>query len=93
WPWPRLSTTICRDERIPPPGHHDEYSIQSAPDAVVLSELAATILQGFPESWTFAGKTKRARWSQLGQAMPPPLAEAVARAIAEQMRKTEERNG
>lgn len=28
-----------------------------------------------------AGKTKRARWSQIGQAMPPALAEAVARAI------------
>lgn len=26
----------------------------------------------------FSGKTKRARWSQIGQAMPPPLAHAVA---------------
>jgi site-specific DNA-cytosine methylase len=32
----------------------------------------------------FSGETKKARWSQIGQAMPPPLAEAVARAVVEQ---------
>lgn len=52
------------------------------------SERAAAILQGFPDGWHFVGKTKRARWSQIGQAMPPPLAAAVARAIAEQLRAT-----
>lgn len=36
--------------------------------------------------WHFAGATKRARWSQIGQAMPPPLAEAVARSIARALR-------
>lgn len=50
-------------------------------NAIKLSELAATILQGFPENWQFAGDTKRARWSQIGQAMPPPLAAAVAASI------------
>ncbi len=54
------------------------------PDAVLLSERAAAILQGFPHGWVFAGETKKARWSQIGQAMPPALAEAVARAIIEQ---------
>lgn len=38
-------------------------------------------LQGFPESWVFCGKTKRARWGQIGMATPPPLAEAVGRSI------------
>jgi len=56
----------------------------SLPDAIILSEFAAAILQGFPEGWTFSGKTKKTRWSQIGQAMPPALAEAVARAIVEQ---------
>ena len=56
----------------------------SLPDAVLLSERAAAILQGFPESWVFCGNTKTARWAQIGQAMPPALAEAVARAIVEQ---------
>jgi len=44
--------------------------------------IEAAILQGFPEGWHFAGETKRARWSQIGQAMPPPLAHAVASSIA-----------
>ena len=57
---------------------HDE---QRGPNAIKLSEKAAAILQGFPEGWVFAGKTKRSRWSQLGQATPPPLAEAVAHCI------------
>jgi site-specific DNA-cytosine methylase len=115
WPWDRPATTICRDDRIPPPGHHDggsymsakdwpwerpstvvcagidkiapadEHAGQFGPNAIVLSERAAAILQGFPGGWVFVGKTKRARWSQIGQAMPPALAEAVARSIVRQM--------
>jgi site-specific DNA-cytosine methylase len=134
WPWDRPSTTIMRDERIQPPGHHDGGSIRSQPNAIVLSERAATILQGFPDRfvcsyghtsdtadvggdpreplasrprtcdrealtggvgicgadivtrpWQFVAPTKTARWSFLGQAMPPPLAEAVARVVLLQM--------
>lgn len=87
WPWDRPSTTVCGGiDKIAPAGEH---AGQFGPNAVVLSERAATILQGFPESWVFHGATKKARWSQLGQAMPPPLAEAVARAGVEQMKETE----
>ncbi len=50
---------------------------------IALSEKAAAILQGFPESWRFVGHTKKARWSQIGQAMPPPLSAAVAGSIVE----------
>ncbi|MFJ2030758.1 DNA cytosine methyltransferase [Streptosporangium sp. NPDC087985] len=39
------------------------------------------ILQGFPEEWHFAGG-KTARYRQVAQAFPPPLAEAVGRQIA-----------
>ncbi len=39
------------------------------------------ILQGLPEGWIFHGKTKASRWSQIGMAMPPPLAHAVATSI------------
>jgi site-specific DNA-cytosine methylase len=85
WPWERPSTPVTSRGGLPPPGHHDEdFAILSLPDAIILSERAATILQGFPESWVFAGETKKARWSQIGQAMPPGLAEAVARAVVEQ---------
>jgi DNA (cytosine-5)-methyltransferase 1 len=53
-------------------------------DAVVLSERAAAILQGFPPDWHFAGSSKRSRWEQIGQAVPPPVAHAIARSVAAQ---------
>jgi len=85
WPWLRPSTTVTSRPGLAPPGHHDEgYALMSLPDAIILGERAAAILQGFSEKWRFAGRTKRARWSQIGQAMPPPLAEAVARAVVAQ---------
>lgn len=37
-------------------------------------------IQGFPDSWQFAGK-KTASYRQVGNAFPPPVAEAVGRAI------------
>ena len=80
WPWDRASTTVTTRGAIPPPGHHPESSL-SLPGAVKLSEKAAAILQGFPDKWVFSGATKRARWAQIGMAMPPPLAEAVGRSI------------
>lgn len=88
WPWTRTATTVTARPGLAPPGHHDEnFAIMSLPDAVILSERAAAILQGFPESWVFAGDTKKARWAQIGQAMPPALAEAVARSVVEQNRR------
>lgn len=63
------------------------------PNAIKLSEKAASILQGFPESWVFVGRTKRARWAQLGMAMPPGLAEAVGRSIARALTLRRVRNG
>jgi hypothetical protein len=84
------TTVQAREDRVgsgspAPPGYHDEdFAIMSLPDAIILSERAAAILQGFPPGWIFSGETKKARWAQLGQAMPPALAEAVARAVVEQ---------
>jgi site-specific DNA-cytosine methylase len=37
------------------------------------------------QRWTFAGKTKKARWSQIGQAMPPPLSYVVAVSVRHQL--------
>lgn len=87
WPWDRPSTTVTSGERLAPPGHHEGSFLSPGhkgthgPNAVKLSEKAAAILQGFPEGWLFAGATKKARWAQIGMAMPPPLAEAVGRSI------------
>ena len=89
WPWPRPATTVTCRPGLAPPGHYDEsFAILSLPDAVILSERAAAILQGFPEGWHFAGDTKKARWEQIGQAMPPALAEAVARSVVDQDKAT-----
>lgn len=83
WPWDRPATTVQCDARLGSPGHHDpEVSNSQHQEAIVLSERARLILQGFPETWTICGRTKRSRDSQIGQAIPPPLAEAVARSIA-----------
>jgi DNA (cytosine-5)-methyltransferase 1 len=71
WPWDRPATAITEDARI-----------LSTSNAILLSEQAKAILQGFPEGWHFAGKTKGSRHAQIGMAMPPPLAETVARCIA-----------
>ncbi len=81
WPWNRPATTVRAqiDEFAPA----NENAGQYGPNAIKLSEKAAAILQGFDESWRFIGATKKSRWSQLGMATPPPLAEAIARAVKE----------
>jgi DNA (cytosine-5)-methyltransferase 1 len=43
-------------------------------------EMAA-VIQGFPEDWLLAGK-KTAQYRQIGNAFPPPVAEAVGKQIA-----------
>ncbi|MCF6285211.1 MAG: DNA cytosine methyltransferase, partial [Candidatus Hydrogenedentes bacterium] len=43
------------------------------------SEMVARI-QGFPDSWVFTGK-KTPAYRQIGNAFPPPVAEAVARQV------------
>lgn len=42
-------------------------------------------LQGFPESWKFMGRKTHA-YRQVGNAFPPPVAEAVAKQIAKALR-------
>ncbi|MEV6973399.1 DNA (cytosine-5-)-methyltransferase [Kitasatospora sp. NPDC093806] len=47
----------------------------------MLTVEQAAILQGFPRDWRFSGG-KTAKYRQVGNAFPPPVAEAVGRAIA-----------
>ncbi|MGW2352612.1 DNA cytosine methyltransferase [Actinacidiphila glaucinigra] len=47
----------------------------------------AAIIQGFPSGWIFEGG-KTARYRQIGNAFPPPVAEAVGRAIASALART-----
>ena len=86
WPRDRPATTVHTGNRLAPQGRHDvsflSDNLGHGPNAVKLSEKALAILQGFPSRWVFRGKTKTSRHSQIGQAMPPPLAEVVGRSIA-----------
>ena len=45
-----------------------------------LTVKMAAIVQGFPESWNFSGR-KTAAYRQVGNAFPPPVAEAVGSSI------------
>ncbi len=45
-----------------------------------LTPRMAALIQGFPDDWRFSGR-KTAAYRQIGNAFPPPVAEAVARRI------------
>lgn len=49
---------------------------------VKITTEQAALLQGFPESWEISGR-KTARYRQVGHATPPPVGEALGRALAE----------
>ena len=55
------------------------------PAGPMLTVEQAAIIQGFPRDWDFQGR-KTARYRQVGNAFPPPVAEAVGRAIAAVLR-------
>ncbi|MFH9940182.1 DNA cytosine methyltransferase [Streptomyces sp. TR1341] len=46
----------------------------------------AALLQGFPEGWRFVGG-KTARYRQVGNAVPPAVAEALGRAVADALQE------
>ncbi|MFJ2236807.1 DNA cytosine methyltransferase [Streptomyces sp. NPDC087859] len=53
----------------------------------MLTVEQAAIIQGFPENWRFSGR-KTAQYRQVGNAFPPPVAEAVGKAIREALERT-----
>lgn len=57
----------------------------------MLTVQQAAIIQGFPATWEFTGG-KTARYRQVGNAFPPPVAEAVGRSIIEVLRAARERD-
>ncbi|WP_416519191.1 DNA cytosine methyltransferase [Streptomyces achromogenes] len=52
---------------------------------VRLTVEQTALLQGFPADWKITGK-KTARYRQVGHASPPPVGEALGRAVAEALR-------
>ena len=57
-------------------------------DPKLTVEMAA-LIQGFPADWHLSGR-KTARYRQIGNAFPPPVAEAVGRRIAAALEAADE---
>ena len=94
WAFERPSTTVMGDSRVWAPGHHanaadgPDKSRNDGAIKVTLTEFA--VLQSFPADYPFQG-TKSARSLQIGNAIPPLLAQHVLRAAAAPARERENR--
>jgi len=78
WVHERPSTTVQGDPRIGRPGHkdRDKGESQFAVDSVRISVEEAAIIQSFPPDYPWQGN-KTARYTQVGNAVPPLLAEHI----------------
>jgi DNA (cytosine-5)-methyltransferase 1 len=86
WVAERPATTVQGDPRVGRPGHkdRDKGEAQFAVDSVRITPEEAAALQSFPPGYPFQG-TKTAIFTQIGNAVPPLLAEhflAMAAGIA-----------
>lgn len=82
WVAERPATTVCATPRIGRPGHkdRDQGEQQFAEQSARVSVQEAAILQGFRPNYPWQG-TKTAQFSQVGNAVPPPMAAAIVRAL------------
>jgi DNA (cytosine-5)-methyltransferase 1 len=83
WSWvhDRPSTTVNADPRISHPGRHDpEESGSQQRDAIRVTVEEAATLQSFPAGYPWQG-SRSSQFRQVGNAIPPGLAEAVLRAL------------
>lgn len=79
WCFDRPSTTIVgsfRPEIVAAPGYRTTVSRQNQPDSVRVSVQEAGVLQSFPADYDWRG-SKTKQYLQVGNAVPPLLAEAV----------------
>ena len=87
WPYERPSTTVQGDPRVWAPGHKEnsadppgKYQQRRGDQAIRVTLAEAAVLQGFPEDYPWQG-TRSQQFSQVGNAVPPPLARAVLEAV------------
>ncbi|RJQ72264.1 DNA cytosine methyltransferase [Pseudonocardiaceae bacterium YIM PH 21723] len=79
--WARLGingSTVAGE--VPGPDFRWDPNLEPKVGMMPLTTEQVAILQGFPADWNFAGKKTR-RFRQIGNACPPPLAEAIGRSI------------
>ena len=91
WEWQRPATTVQGDSRIWPPGHkinqrdidrigeeaaRERYGDRGGKKARRITIEEAKVLQGFPADYELVG-SKTSQFRQIGNAVPPPLAEVV----------------
>jgi DNA (cytosine-5)-methyltransferase 1 len=83
WARERPATTVACDRRVHPPGHKQNsgdppgrYEQRRGANAVRVTVEQASILQGFPAGYPWQGARTR-QFTQLGNAVPPPLAHRV----------------
>jgi DNA (cytosine-5)-methyltransferase 1 len=79
--------------QVPGPGEFDRPPTpaelhQGTAGMPKLTVAQAALLQGFPGDWVFSGG-KTAAWRQVGNAFPPPVAEAVGRSIVTVLKETD----
>ena len=63
-----------------------EFPVDDPAHMPRLTVAMGGVIQGFPEEWKWAGG-KTAQWRQVGNAFPPPVAQAVGSAIAVALRE------
>lgn len=95
WAWSRPATTVTTNARIWPPGHklnqsdidrlgreqaEAPYAGRAGTDAIRVTPIEAAALQTFPACWPWRG-TKSEQARQIGNAVPPLLAEAILTSV------------
>lgn len=90
WTLTRPATTVQGDPRIGHPGHKDREGGESqfAQDSVRITVAEAAVLQSFPAEYPWCG-TKTKQFEQVGNAIPPLLAEHVLAMAAGTARRSE----
>ena len=86
WPWKRPSTTVAGRPLVQNPGatanrfNAAKGVTKSRNDGIRLTIAEGAVLQTFPAGYPFQG-TQSQQWTQLGNAIPPLLAEAILKAV------------